>query len=100
MAFKLKLHKLATQEWLNVVERYNAIKVNLGIEVFKEIELLLNYVKKNPFHFQKRENDIRIAFTKRFHFGIYYKVIQETIVVLAILHAKEDKKKMTKRKHQ
>lgn len=94
MEYRLLIEPIAIQEWENTIDYYNAKQSNLGFEVFEEIEHYLGLVEKNPLHYQKRYGEIRIAYTKRFHFGIFYIVNHCIINVLAILNAKEDASKI------
>lgn len=92
MGYKLFFHPIAREEWFAVIDLYNAKKENLGYEVFQEIEDYLEILKERPLHFQKRIGNIRVIFTKRFHFGIHY-IVQEDmkeINIISILNAKDN----------
>lgn len=52
-------------------------KENLGFEVFEEIDIFINILQDNPFLYQKRFEQVRVIFTKRFHFGIHYMLNEE-----------------------
>lgn len=97
MEYKISFHPKAIQDWTNVIDWYNLKKENLGFEVYDEIDKYLLLLKENPLHFQKRFQDIRAIFTKRFHFGIYYLVNQNEIFIIAIINTKENIKKVEQR---
>lgn len=90
MERKIKLHPLAYQEWEDVIDRYNAIKENLGFEVFEEIDIYIQSLKTDALHYQVKYKNIRVAFTRRFHFGIHYIIDNNDIIILSILNARED----------
>lgn len=61
-------------------------KQGLGAELFKEILEVMARIKSNPEHIQKRYKDFRIAFTKRFRYGIHFTVEDKVVYVHAVWH--------------
>ena len=49
-------------------------------------------IHNNPFAFEIKYLNTRIAFTKKFPYGIHFYVneIEKTIVIIAILHTKQN----------
>lgn len=69
----------------------------LSAKLLNEIDESLVKIEKNPEHYQKRYNEIRIVFTKKFPYGIYYAIEENTIYVHAVLHTKQNPKTAEKR---
>ncbi len=97
MAYNIIIKPKAEEDWDNAVCFFNAKKYGLGFEVFAEIDDFLEILKANPLHYQKRFSEIRVIFTKKFHYGIFYTLEETTIFVHAILNAKDDIEKLTYR---
>jgi hypothetical protein len=49
-------------------------------------------IKKNPFHFQIRYDDVRIIMLTTFPYLIHFSIIGNTIVIKAIYHSSRDSK--------
>lgn len=52
----------------------------------------LSIIKKNPFHFQIRYNEVRIIMLTTFPYLIHYTINKNTIVIKAIYHSSRDSK--------
>ncbi len=59
----------------------------LGYEFLNEVKKTLQIMADNPEIFQIIYKHIRRAIVQRFPFVIYYKIEEEIIVVLAVIHA-------------
>ncbi|HET8809622.1 MAG TPA: type II toxin-antitoxin system RelE/ParE family toxin [Flavobacteriaceae bacterium] len=47
-------------------------------------------IQNNPEQFQKRYHELRIVFTQKFPYGIYYTFEKNTVYVHAVLHTKQN----------
>lgn len=67
---------------------YNSRKKGLGKEFVSTVKLELNTILNNPFLFEIKYKNTRIAFIKRFPFGIHFEIQENThrIVVKGIYH--------------
>ncbi len=97
MDFKLIILEEAEKEWDNSISWYNEKDESLGYEVYEEIRKNILTLKENPFIYQKRYGDLRVLFTKRFRFGIYFFVENNQIIITAILNSKENQNKIFNR---
>ncbi len=97
MDFKLIILEEAEKEWDNSISWYNEKDEDLGYEVYEEIRENILSLKENPFLYVKRYDEIRVLFTKRFHFGIYFFVENSQIIITAILNSKENQNKIFNR---
>ncbi len=83
---KLIFRPLAKDDIQKSVDYYDLINPKLSDIYLKELDDTINNIQNKPEAFQKQLGEIRVAFLKRFKFGIYYKLYDQTIVVLAVLH--------------
>lgn len=99
MEFRVKLSDKANNDFQNILNFYEPIREGLGFEVQDEVLTYLDSLKNDAYIYQKRIEEVRSCFTKRFHFGIFY-FIDETekiIRVIGIINTKEDIQKIKNR---
>jgi len=90
MEYRLVIKTLAQLDITEAVEWYSIHAEHLTVRFVGEIEKALNEIQKNPKHFQKRYNEIRIIFTENYPYGIYYTIEGDKIFIHAILHTKRN----------
>lgn len=59
----------------------------------KSVSSSIQRIAKNPYQTQIRYGQIRIAFLKRFPFGIHYTVEEKSIMILAVFHTSRKPKR-------
>jgi plasmid stabilization system protein ParE len=62
----------------------------LGREFVETVDEILASITKNPLAFPVVRNIIRRGLTKRFPYGVFFVLAEETVVVLAVLHQSRD----------
>jgi len=72
---------------------YEQRLVGLGEAFLAAIDRCIKRIEAEPLLFQKRFMDIRVAFTDRFPFGVFYIVEGDDVVVLAIFHMSAEPKR-------
>ncbi len=97
MEFEIIIKPLALQDIEDATEWYQSQLEGLPGKLLSEIDECLFRISKNPQHYQKRYFDVRIAFLKKFPYGIYYTVESKKIYVHAILHTKQNPDRGVKR---
>jgi plasmid stabilization system protein ParE len=60
----------------------------LGARFAGEIEEVFQRIASNPSEFPTVHGEIRRAVLRRFPFGIYFRIYQQDIVVLAVMHGR------------
>ena len=99
MIFELMIHRQAEQDLEDIVVFYNNIKENLGFEVYEEIYNYIQDIKSSPYSFRAETEKVRVCFTKRFHFCIYFLVVEELskIWIIGIINTKQDPNRLLRR---
>lgn len=87
----------AIQDMDDAVSFYDSIDEKLADRLIDELDDVLNHITYNPQHFQKRYKNVRIRFTNKFPFGIYYTMDKNAVIVHAVMHNKRNPKRMIKR---
>ena len=70
----------------------------LGSEFLLSVEAGINAISRDPLHFQKVHKNKRKMNLKRFPFGIFYLISEETVLILAIVHLTRNPKVWKSRK--
>ena len=99
MDFELMIHRQAEIDLEEILIFYNNIKDNLGFEVYEEIYDYIQEIKSRPFSFRKETEQIRVCFTKRFHFAIYFVVVEDLfkIWIIGVINQKDNPNKLERR---
>jgi plasmid stabilization system protein ParE len=89
MVFKIEFSDEARLDLHEARGYYSTISDELLIKLDTSMIEGIERLEKNPENFQKRYRDLKIIFTKVFHYGIHYLVIDETVYIQRILHQKQ-----------
>lgn len=91
MSFSLIFHPRAEKELNDIIDYYNVFRENLGFEAYNEVVDYIETLKDFPFVAPKGYEEVRIFFTKRFHFGIHYIALEELseVIIIAIINTKQ-----------
>lgn len=70
---------------------YEEKQLGLGRIFIEEIDLLISYIQKNPFHFQiKYSNKFRQAVIKKFPYVIIFELIANFVVIFSVFPTKKN----------
>lgn len=86
MGHSLIVKSLAEKDIRGIVEWYADQSEQLPKKFLLKLDAGFDAIIKNPKHFQRRYNEIRIHFLNKFPYGIYYTIEQNTVFVHAVLH--------------
>ena len=92
MTYSLHLAEIAKQEIAEAFLWYSGKREKLGYQFEAHITKLIESIQNNPGIFQVRYRDVRIAFMKKFPFGIHYRVIESKITIIGVYHTSRDPK--------
>ena len=90
MAYKIITSTKAELDVDKAIEYYKDINVQLAKDFLTELKATHKYIQKHPKKIQVRYANIRVAFLKRFPFGVHFRLEDKTISILAILHTSGD----------
>ncbi|MEX0997067.1 MAG: type II toxin-antitoxin system RelE/ParE family toxin [Flavobacteriaceae bacterium] len=90
MEFKLVIKPLAEEDIIEAADWFEEKNPSLSLDFILKISETLLLIRKSPNHFQKRYQNVRVVFTSKFPFGIYYTVEKNTVFVHAVLHTKRN----------
>ncbi|WP_420399846.1 type II toxin-antitoxin system RelE/ParE family toxin [Flagellimonas sp.] len=99
MAYAIKLFPEALKDFKSAQRWYTSHNKELGNRFKQSIQEKVDLIAKNPYQFQKRHKELRMALAKVFPYAIYFIIDanHKRIVILAILHTKRNPKIPTSR---
>lgn len=93
MTAPVRLRPEAEEDLLDAATWYEQHRERLGQEFLDAVDAALEAIAEQPQRHPVVHRDVRRSLLKRFPFGVFYKVGEEEIVVVAIMHASRDPKR-------
>ena len=90
MGYKLIIRPEAREDLLDAFQWYQSQRQGLGFDFKLCADEAITKISRSPLIYKKVLQDVRRINLKRFPFGLYYLVNSNTIIVLAVLHARRD----------
>ena len=81
-------------------EWYNAQRLGLGIEFIAEVQGADRLLLANPLRYAVRFDDIRRLNLRRFPYGIFFILQDETIVVIGVFHFRRDSRALLEQRRR
>ncbi|OFX54863.1 MAG: hypothetical protein A2046_07070 [Bacteroidetes bacterium GWA2_30_7] len=92
MIFKIVFRARFSKQMLSCYSWYEEKQIGLGEDFLQNVEMCINSISQNPFLFQIKYKNVRMALTERFPYGIFYFVENNKIIVLSIFHLSRNPK--------
>ncbi len=86
MSHELVVRSRAKADIRRAAKWYEKQREGLGAEFVAEVDNAIRRIEANPEQFQVVYQDIRHAITRRFPYGVFYRIRQTRIVVSAVIH--------------
>ena len=84
--YNLTFLSIANRDIQNIVSYYDDINSTLSDVFLKEMEDTKSFILQNPDACPKRIRNIRVSYLKRFRYGVFFKIYEDEIIVIAVLH--------------
>ncbi|HHD77374.1 MAG TPA: type II toxin-antitoxin system RelE/ParE family toxin [Campylobacteraceae bacterium] len=81
-----RFHPEAEIEFNNAIDYYEESRQNLGLEFAQEVFAAIHRIIDFPEAWQSMTSETRRCLTNRFPFGIIYMIIENEIVIIAVMH--------------
>ncbi len=97
MAYKLITTPETERDINKAVEWYADIRKIIAKKFINELRAVKKYIHKNPEKIAVKYSNVRVAFFKKFPYGLHYAFEKDTITILALFHTSENPKKWKNR---
>ena len=97
MTQAVRLRPEAEQDLLEAAFWYEEQRTGLGIQFLDEALTIFSGIAEGPSMYPTVHRDTRRALMHRFPFGVYYRVENAAIVVVAVMHGSRDPRRWKKR---
>ena len=86
MNYSLKILEVSKQDIKEIAVWYGGKQSNLAKKFTNAVKKEVRIIHKNPFLYQIRYDDVRIAYTETFPYSIHFTIYQTTIIIKAVYH--------------
>jgi plasmid stabilization system protein ParE len=90
MSLPLIVNPLAEQDLVEAKTWYDEQRQGLGAEFLDCVNDVFDTIRRMPELYGRVHHDIRRALVKRFPYGIFYRIDETQITVVAVYHASRD----------
>ncbi len=97
MSFKVHLRPEAEADIEDAATWYDRQRNGLGQEFLDDILVVVDTIAENPNIYPVVNKQTRRAVVRRFPFGIFYRVDEDSVVILAVMHGNRHPRRWKKR---
>lgn len=90
MRFDVKVHAIAKQDARRAFRRYEERREGLGEEFLECVETGLERISRMAASYANAYRDLKRVSVRRFPYGIFYRVDGSDVLVVGILHNRQD----------
>ena len=87
MSYEVQVRRAAELDIAEAQVWYESQQSGLGRDLRSEVSRIFDRLAETPLIYQRVHHDVRRAIVNRFPYLIWYRVIDDTVVVLACTHA-------------
>ncbi|MBL4653579.1 MAG: type II toxin-antitoxin system RelE/ParE family toxin [Flavobacteriales bacterium] len=90
MAYKLVVTTDTGKDIDKATEWYVNIRKPLAKRFLAELFATKKYIHKNPNKLETKYKNVRVAFMRKFPYGLHYTFENKTVTILAVFHTSEN----------
>lgn len=98
MTLEIRLRPEAEQDLAESATWYEEQRQGLGQEFLDEILTMLSNIADTPLMYPNVHRNTRRALIQRFPFGVYYRVEEMTVIVVAVIHGSRNPRRWKNRR--
>ena len=84
--YNLKIRTLAQQDIQEIIDYHDKINAKITNHFLNNLFTKLETIQTTPLIFSEKYKKTRVAYLKKFPFGIHFLIDNKTIHILAIIH--------------
>ena len=97
MIFEVRLRPEAEQDLSDAAFWYEGQRPGLGKQFLDEVLAIFSTIAETPFMYPTVHRNTRRAVVHRFPFGVYYRVEDAEVVVVAVMHGSRNPRRWKSR---
>ncbi|WP_319522468.1 type II toxin-antitoxin system RelE/ParE family toxin [uncultured Desulfosarcina sp.] len=83
---KFSFHEIAEKEFFDTVEYYEEYQAGLGLRFSEEVFAAIERICQHPYAWTGIDTQTRRCLTNKFPYGILYRIVNEHIRIMAVMH--------------
>ncbi len=96
--YRVVIRAKAEADMLAAARWYEEQSPGLGTEFLRATEICIASVSRNPSMYAAMYRNIRRALFRRFPYGLFFLLLDDTLIVVACLHGRQSLAKLRHRK--
>ncbi len=92
MKFSLIIRPEAEADLAEAKDWYERQRPGLGLEFTLSVEETLDRIRRMPHIHAEIYKEVRRTSTRRFPYGVYYRLVGDSVVVIAVMHGRRDQR--------
>lgn len=98
MKYSVVIRSQAESDFIAAARWYESQSRGLGTEFLRAVEVCIASIGTNPAMFAVVYKNLRRALLRKFPYGIFFLIKQQTVVVIACLHGRQSLVRLNRRK--
>ena len=90
MSFNVKFERSASHDLMAAFDWYEAKQAGLGEEFLRSVAVIEDLLTRDPMRFAIANEPYRSTKLPKFPYGLHYRVVGNTVSVLACLHFRQN----------
>ena len=83
---KFSFHEQAEKEFFNAIDYYEECQPGLGLRFSEEVFIIVKRLCEYPKAWALIDSTTRRCLTNKFPFGILYRIVNNSIWIIAVMH--------------
>lgn len=96
MKYTVYITSSALTDIRTAVSWYVSKSTSVARQFEQEVKVALDAIHLNPYVFQERYSEVRVTFLARFPYGVFYTIVHERIVIMAVIHSSQSPERWPK----
>jgi plasmid stabilization system protein ParE len=92
MSYKLVINPDAQSDLAEAIAYYDGQRIGLGREFAERVDDVFGAIQLNPLLFAESHRSARMTLVRRFPYFVCYRLVDEEVRVIAVLHSRRDSK--------
>ncbi len=97
MPYTLSKAEIIKVDVAEALDYYDAISEKLALRFEEELNTTFDKLEQKPYNYFKLQNNYRRIVLPSFPYMIVYRIVEQTVIIIAVFHQKKHPKKLVSR---